>query len=256
LDTHYFSGGKGKPFLIIHGGGDGAETWLNTAIHLAEHYNVFIPDLPGFGKSKSANDRFDISEYVFFIEEFVKEIGLEHFYIMGHSIGGSLSLHYAVEYPHRIKKLIALNSFGLGREIALWVRISSSPVFIEVLGGIATYLFKILKAVSNKIHPHIPFKDPLPRVKIDIGRKTTNLNGQTNTITERLAELLMPVLLISGKKDYIVPYEQVYAAGKLIPDCRVRVFPHCSHAFGRQMVPELVREVTDFVGIDDKDIAG
>lgn len=222
-------------------------------MHLAEHYTVYIPDLPGFGKSKSINDQFDIPEYIRFIEAFVKECGLDSFYIMGHSVGGSLSLHYALEYPQRISKLIALNSFGLGREIAFWVRISSSPLFIEFFGGIATFIFKAWKAVFSRIRPHKMFKDPLPKVKIDIGRKTTNLNGQTNIITGRLAELLMPVLLISGKKDYIVPYRQVYSAGILIPECRVRVFPHCSHTFRRQMVPELVREVTDFVGIDNRD---
>jgi pimeloyl-ACP methyl ester carboxylesterase len=161
-------------------------------MHLAEHYTVYIPDLPGFGKSKSINDQFDIPEYIRFIEAFVKECGLDSFYIMGHSVGGSLSLHYALEYPQRISKLIALNSFGLGREIAFWVRISSSPLFIEFFGGIATFIFKAWKAVFSRIRPHKMFKDPLPKVKIDIGRKTTNLNGQTNIITGRLAELLMP----------------------------------------------------------------
>jgi 4,5:9,10-diseco-3-hydroxy-5,9,17-trioxoandrosta-1(10),2-diene-4-oate hydrolase len=248
LDTHYFTGGQGKPLLIIHGGGAGAESWLNTAIQLADHYTVYIPDLPGFGKSKSSNDQFDIAQYIRFIEDFTKEIDLEQFYIMGHSVGGSLALHYALEYPHRIKKLIALNSFGLGKEIALWLRITSHPVFIEVVGGLVTFIFKALKAISNRLHPHTIFKDPLSKVKIDIGRKTATFSGQTNVITERFKELLMPVLLIAGKKDYIVPYRQVYSAAEFICDCRVRVFPKCSHTVRGKMIPVLVNEVTDFIG--------
>jgi alpha-beta hydrolase superfamily lysophospholipase len=98
------------------------------------------------------------------------------------------------------------------------------------------------------------FKDPLPKVKIDIGRKTTNLGGQTNTVCGRLAELVMPVLLISGKKDYIVPYRQVYSAGNLIPECRVRVFRDCSHTIRGKMIPVLIHEVTDFIGMDDRNI--
>jgi 4,5:9,10-diseco-3-hydroxy-5,9,17-trioxoandrosta-1(10),2-diene-4-oate hydrolase len=252
LDTHYFTGGQGKPLLIIHGGGEGAESWLNTAIQLAEHYTVYIPDLPGFGKSKSSNDQFDIAQYISFIEDFAKEIDLEQFYIMGHSVGGSLALHYALEYPHRIQKLIALNSFGLGKEIALWLRITSNPFVIEVFGGIATYIIKALKAISNRIRPHIQFKDPLPKIKMDIGRKTATFSGQTNVITERFKELLMPVLLIAGKKDYIVPYAQVYSAGKLIPECRVRVFQNCSHTIRGKMVPVLIHEVTDFIGMENR----
>ncbi|HAS04555.1 MAG TPA: hypothetical protein DCR71_02165, partial [Dehalococcoidia bacterium] len=238
------------PLVIIHGGGDGAESWLSKAIQLAEHYTVYIPDLPGFGKSQSVNNEFDIPEYVRFIEEFAQKLNLENFYIMGHSVGGSLALHYALEYPHRIKKLIALNSFGLGKEIALWVRIFSSPIFIKVLGGTANFIFSTFIAAGKRIHPHSELKNPLPKIKIDIGRKTTSLSGQTNVIKERLAELLMPVLLISGKRDYIVPYGQVYSAEKLIPRCRVRVFPNCSHTIRRKMIPRLVYEVNDFIGAD------
>ncbi len=173
--------------------------------------------------------------------------------MMGHSVGGSLALHYALEYPQRIKKLIALNSFGLGKEIALWLRITSNPVFIDVFGSIATFIFKALKATSKLVRPHIKYKDPLPKVKMDIGRKTATFKGQTNIITERFKELLMPVLLIAGKKDYIVPYAQVYSAGKMIPECRVRVFPDCSHTIRGKMVPVLIHEVTDFIGMDDRE---
>ena len=250
MDTHYFTGGHGEPMIIIHGGGDGAESWLSKAIKLAEHYTVYIPDLPGFGKSQSINDEFDITGYIRFIEEFVQKVNIEKFYIMGHSVGGSLALHYALEYPHRIKKLIALNSFGLGKEIALWVRLVSSPVFIKVFGGIATSIFRILDAVSKLFHPNTVLKNSLPKVKIDIGRKTMSLRGQTNVLKERLAELLMPVLLISGKRDYLVPYGQVFSAGKLIPQCRVRVFPNCSHTIPLEMIQQLVFEVNDFIGLD------
>ena len=52
-DIHYLTGGNGKPLVVVHGGGGGSTAWLRTAAELSGHYRVYVPDLPGFGKSTS-----------------------------------------------------------------------------------------------------------------------------------------------------------------------------------------------------------
>lgn len=186
-------------------------------------------------------------EFIAFIEDFAKSLNLENFYIFGHSLGGSISLHYALEYPHRIKKLVALSSFGLGKDIALWVRILSSPFFIKLFGGVAISTLKLVRSIVALFHPPLKLIDPLPKIKIDIGRKITTLKGQNNLLTSRLAELVMPILIIWGDKDGIVPSRHAYYAAQLIPECKVKIFKNCGHVIQRQMVPELIYTVTDFI---------
>jgi len=58
LDIHYLAGGQGDPMVIIHGGGDGARAWLENAKELSKHYSVYVPDLPGFGRSQPMGTNF------------------------------------------------------------------------------------------------------------------------------------------------------------------------------------------------------
>ncbi|MGB2815026.1 MAG: alpha/beta fold hydrolase, partial [Dehalococcoidales bacterium] len=49
LDIHYLTGGEGEPLIVIHGGGDSGHAWLQNVIELSKYYQVYLPDLPGFG---------------------------------------------------------------------------------------------------------------------------------------------------------------------------------------------------------------
>ena len=92
LDINYFTGGQGDPLVIIHGGGDGARSWLANAKELSKYYSVYIPDLPGFGGSQPISDRFSLPEYVSFVEDFANTLQLRPFYLVGHFIGGGIAI--------------------------------------------------------------------------------------------------------------------------------------------------------------------
>jgi len=188
-----------------------------------------------------------LSEFVTFIEDFARSLNLKSFHILGHSLGGSICLHYALKFPHRVKKLVVVNSFSLGKDIALWVRILSSPVFIKILGGIAISILKLFKSLGGLFYSPFKLLNPLPRVKIDIGRKITTLKGQTTVLTVQLAKLAMPTLLIWGDRDGIVPVSHAYSAARLISESQVMILKNCGHIIREQRVPELVYTVTDFI---------
>ena len=58
LNIHYYCGGQGKPLIVVHGGGIGAKSWIEPVTELLKHYRVYVPDLPGFGKSQSPKEYF------------------------------------------------------------------------------------------------------------------------------------------------------------------------------------------------------
>ena len=132
-DIHYLTGGDGIPLVVVHGGGGGSTAWLQTAMELSGNYRVYVPDLPGFGKSKSGKERFNLSYYVEFLDDFSRSLELNDFYLVGHSVGGCIALLYALKFPNRTRKLVLISSMCLGREIALWVRVLSSSVVIYIL---------------------------------------------------------------------------------------------------------------------------
>lgn len=92
-------------------------TWLKNLRILSRHYTVYAPDLPGFGSSQPLSTHIELSEFARFIDDFTQALGLQDFYLVGHSVGGGIALQYALEHPVRIKRLAIVNSMCLGKEI-------------------------------------------------------------------------------------------------------------------------------------------
>jgi pimeloyl-ACP methyl ester carboxylesterase len=247
LNIRYFTGGQGEPLIVIHGGGDGARAWLENAAALSKNYSVYIPDLPGFGHSQSANDRFHLPEYVAFIEDFSSTLGLDSFHLIGHSIGGGIAIHYALKFPQKVKGLVLVSSWCLGIEAALWVRLLSHPALCQSLGEAGIAVLKGVKWLARLFYAPFKFANPVTRVKMDIGKTMITLRGQTTVLQDRLSELTMPTLLVWGSGDRIVPAAHAYAAAELIPDCQLHIFEGCGHSVYRQRAGEFSQLLANFL---------
>jgi len=247
LDVNYFTGGQGDPLVIIHGGGDGARAWKKNMAELSENYTVYVPDLPGFGRSQAMSDSFDISEFTSFVEDFSHNLGLKRFHLVGHSVGGGIALHYAVKFPHKIAKLVLVNSMSLGKEIALWVSVLSSCVFCRSLAVAAAAILEGVKWLVNLVYAPLKFMNPFPRAKINLGAGMAMLQEQAEVLVNQFSQLMIPTLLVWGANDSIVPVSNAYAAARLIPNCQLHVFKDCGHSVYKQKVKEFSHLLTTFL---------
>ena len=247
LDIRYFTGGQGEPLVVIHGGGGGAEGWLQSMNELCEHHRVYVPDLPGFGYSQPMDGKYGISEFVMFLEDFAHSLGLRRFHLVGHSLGGGIALHYALKFPYKVGKLVLVSSMCLGKELALWVRVLSASALCRFLGEAGVAVLKAVKWLVNLVYAPLKFVNPLPRAKMKLGASMATLKEQTTVLASQLSELMMPTLLVWGANDGIVPVSQAYAAVRLIPDCQLHVFEDCGHSVYRQKVEEFSHLLTSFL---------
>lgn len=102
------------PLLLVHGGLDHARNWDWVARALREHFHVYAMDLRGHGNSAWAPGAlYSIPEYVFDLVTLVDLLGEQPISIIGHSLGGILTLLYAGLYPSRTRKVIAIEGLGL-----------------------------------------------------------------------------------------------------------------------------------------------
>jgi len=249
LDIHYLTGGQGDPLIVIHGGSEGAKAWVNNMEELTENYTVYVPDLPGFGNSQPLEGKdYFIPELTEFLEEFARSLGLESFHLMGHSLGGGVVLHYALKFPHKIKKLVLVSSLCLGKEIALWVRFLANRVLCRFLGKTVMAVFKAIKWLLLNLFASIEFVIPVNATSIILGSSITTLKEQTTVLVQRLSEIMVPTLVVWGAKDPIVPVRQAYATAELIPDCQVKVFEDAGHSVYRDNIGEFSRLLTKFLG--------
>ena len=248
LDIHYLTGGEGEPLIVIHGGGGSGRAWLKNAAELSKYYQVYLPDLPGFGRSKAAAEDFELSSYVAFVEDFSRSLGLGHFHLIGHSLGGGIALNYALRFPHKIKRLVLVSSLCLGREIAFWSRVLSLPVFYRITKKTVVSIFKALGWLIRKLNCPLEKITPPSLLRMSIGKSIMTVKGQTNVLVNRLSELLIPTLLVWGAKDNIVPVRQAYLAAEQIPNCQVRVFQNSGHSVYRQRIREFSDLLVRFLG--------
>jgi pimeloyl-ACP methyl ester carboxylesterase len=102
------------PLLLVHGGLDHARNWDWVARSLREHFHVYAMDLRGHGNSAWApGAMYSIAEYVLDLATLVDVLGGAPVHLIGHSLGGILTLLYAGLYPDRVGKVIAIEGLGL-----------------------------------------------------------------------------------------------------------------------------------------------
>jgi pimeloyl-ACP methyl ester carboxylesterase len=247
LDIHYLTIGKGEPLIIVHGGSDGASAWMKNIVMLAKKYTIYVPDMPGFGSSQSIEGDYSIHEMVDFVDNFAQSIGLERFYMMGHSLGGGIALHYTLKHPAKVRKLVLVSSLCLGKEIAWWIRLFSIPPFYPSLGKASISIFKSFKYIAKFFGPW-KLVAPVTKTSVQIGGYISTITEQTIVLLSQLPQIMAPTLVLWGAKDPVVPFAQAYAAAELIPDCQVKVFEKCGHSVYRESLLEFSGVLSKFLG--------
>jgi pimeloyl-ACP methyl ester carboxylesterase len=248
LDVNYYTAGRGEPVVVIHGGGGDARTWSQNIEALASKYAVYAPDLPGYGASQPLVGRYYIPELTGFVDKFSRSLGLGSFHLVGHSLGGGIALNCALEFPHKVKKLVLVSSLCLGREIALWVRLLSIPALLRSIGAMTVAMLRSIQWFFDTLIQSVEFIMPLSPASVTVGGSITTLREQTLVLANRLSEIMMPTLLVWGGRDPIVPVRHAYAAAEVIPDCRIKVFEKRGHNVHRDELDQFSSVLTDFLG--------
>ena len=123
LKTNLVRAGQGEPLILLHGLGASSYSWRYTVPELAKHYEVFAPDLPGFGRTDKPWE-FDYSFRGLhaWLLEFMDHFKLTNARFAGNSMGGALSLWTAMESPSRVERMALIGTPGYveNRPKILW----------------------------------------------------------------------------------------------------------------------------------------
>jgi len=115
LRLHYVDWGNegAPPLLLVHGGRDHCRNWDWVAQALRADYHIIAPDLRGHGDSEwSSTGSYPLLEYVYDIAHLVHQKQTAPLKIVGHSLGGMISLQYAGIYPENVAKIAAIEGLG------------------------------------------------------------------------------------------------------------------------------------------------
>ncbi|NMC02240.1 MAG: alpha/beta hydrolase, partial [Chloroflexi bacterium] len=123
--VHYEAIGRGKPVILLHCWLGSWSYWLPTMQLLASRYKTYALDFWGFGES-AKHGAFTVGEYVEMVNQFMERLGVERAPVMGHSMGGTVSLSLALMYPQRVSRVAVTGSPVVGSGLAVPLKLAGN----------------------------------------------------------------------------------------------------------------------------------
>lgn len=248
LTLRYLVHGEGgQPAILLHGFGGDLNNWLFNHETLAADRTVYAIDLPGHGGSSRLSGFSDFSAFANAVAVFMDSQGIPTAHVAGHSMGGAIAIQLALSHPDRVRSLTLIASAGLGTEI--------DGEYIE--GFISSSRRKEIKPFLDRL-----FADPslVNKQLIDDVLKFKRMDGsdsylrlmadcfwnagkQSRVLRDRLSALGIPVLVIWGSNDRIIPATH---AQDLPANVEIHIIPESGHMVQMEAAPKLNRMVQSF----------
>jgi pimeloyl-ACP methyl ester carboxylesterase len=223
--THLRRGGKGKPLLYLHGA-SGAPVILPFMEKLAERFDVLVPEHPGYGRSDEPEWLENIHDVAYFYLDLIKELDLSEIVLVGTSMGGWMAMEIAVRDTSRLSQVILVGSAGIAAP-----GLKVADTFLMAPEELIKNLY-----FDQKIAETVLAVPPTPEA-IDIGLKnrhtTARLAWEPRFHDPHLPKWLhridVPVKIVWGEKDRIIPVGFVDQYRKLFPKAQIHIVKDAGH---------------------------
>ena len=243
----YQIAGDGPVVGLIHGITESADTWREVMPRLARHYTVIAGDLLGHGRSAKPRGDYSLGAYASGMRDLMGALGFESGTVVGRSLGGGIAMQFAYQYPEYTERMVLVSSGGLGRTVHPLLRAATLPgselVMPLIAPGWAIRAGEMLgRAVDGLgLHVHSDLAE-MARGYASLNdgdardafrhtlRAVVDPGGQRVSALDRLylAED-MPVLLVWGSNDPIIPVGHGRRAHEVIPHSRLVEFEGSGH---------------------------
>lgn len=279
----YRTAGQGrKAVVLLHGN-------MSSSLHfdlllesLADDYKLYAFDLRGFGDSTYHRAITSLQDLATDIAEAARLLGLDAYAVVGWSTGGGVALELAAAYPQAVEKVVLIDSVGVKgypmyRKDAFGQAILSEQLKTRAeIANDAVQVLPILQAYAAENRAFLRFvwdsliytrnKPSYERyeryldgmlkqrnlVDIDYALVTFNMTDQDNGVcmgSNRLRQIISPVLLVHGENDLVVPAAESMATASLLGQlATLLIIPECGHSPLTDNLPALLQAMQTFLG--------
>lgn len=218
--------GEGAALLYLHGA-NGAMQVQPFMEDLAKSFDLLVPEHPGFGYSDEPEWLENIHDLAYFYLDFLKHQGIDSVHVVGSSIGGWLAMEMAIRDPSRFKSLILVGAAGLRVPGAL-----PGDIFVWNAETMARNTF-FDQALAERVLANQPTsseeQDAILKNKHTVARLAWQPRLHDPFLSKWLHRLDMPVKLVWGENDKIMPVACGQALKDLIPGAELEVYKSCGH---------------------------
>lgn len=249
VQVYYKLAGEGQPALVLlHGFAASLFSWREVMGPLAEDHTVVAFDRPGFGLTErplpgqwQGPSPYGAEAQAAQTVALMDELGIGRAVLVGNSAGGAVAMLTALTYPERVQALVLVDPavYGGGRQLpgaARWLLSTPQarrvgPLFVRSIRDWGVEFGRSAWHDPSRITAEVwdGYLKPLQAEDWDKGLYEVVLAGRSLGLDKRLDEVRVPVLVITGDDDRIVPTEQSIRLAGELPDAELAVAPDCGH---------------------------
>jgi len=270
LTVHYKETGEGEPVIILlHGFGASEFSWGEVMGPLSKSGRVIAYDRPGFGLTKRPMDGnwtgtnpYGVQGNVELLDGLMDELGVDKAILVGNSAGGEVAAAYAIEHPERVQGLVLVDPAvgnGHGGPVPQWAlpvmalpqMRQIAPLLVRsIAGDLGNETIRMAWHDPTRIKPEVydGYRKPLKANNWDKALYEFTIAGNPASYSEPLKDLAMPVLVVTGDDDRIVPTAQSIQLSKEIPGSELVVLSDCGHVPQEECPDQFITSVQAFIG--------
>lgn len=273
IKVHYKMLGQGEPNLVLmHGFAASVFSWREVMRPLAQRGTVMAYDRPAFGLTArpmpgewSGTNPYSIDAQVDLAIGMMDALGMSRAILVGNSAGGTVAALTALRHPTRVRALILVSPaifIGGGGGTPWYQPLMITPqgrrIGQIVARQIKNWGMDFAKSAwhdPTKITPEIweGYTKPLRAENWDRALWEFTAASRPTDLRQRLSELTMPTLVITGDDDRIVPTEQSIRLARELPNAQLVVIPSCGHIPQEECPEAFMRAVNDFINFRKSD---
>lgn len=262
-ELSYTDSGTGPAVLFVHGILGSQRQWNRLVDKVDDTQRVIVPDLFGHGDSAKPMGDYSLGAHAATLRDLLDHLGLDRVTLVGHSLGGGITMQFHYLFPERVDRVVLISSGGLGREVSPLLRSATLPGAEQVLKLAASApVVSRLNAMGQGMskvgwRPGADIRaiwrgftaladSESRRAFLSTTRAVIDVGGQSITAIGRLDPAnAVPTLVVWGSHDRVIPAWHALSAQRSIPNCRVEVFEragHFPHLEDPDRFAELLRE--------------
>jgi pimeloyl-ACP methyl ester carboxylesterase len=241
--TRLMRGGAGEPLLFLHGA-RGASAWLPVWETLSRHFDVIVPEHPGFGGSDMPDWLDNVGDLAYFYLDFLDALKLKAVNLAGVSLGGWIAAEIAVRDASALKTLTLIAPAGIHvkgvakGDIFMWSR----EEFTRNLFHNPDLASAALAIAPSEAEQFNEMKNRLATAKLGWQPRLYNPD-----LYKWLHRISTPTLIVFGDDDKVIPPAYGAAFQRLIPNSRLEMLKACGHAPQIEKADELAKMILSFV---------
>jgi len=200
--------------------------------YLGQYYRTYALDFWGFGESGKKLPTFAVQDFVSMVDQFMVRLGIEQAPLVGHSMGGTVSLFTAINYPDRVSKVTVIGSPIVGSSLAITLKLAGRR-------WIAWMVFNTMWALRLGLRLSAPIisRDPhfYTMITRDLSRTTLEsfllsiASLRRTDLRPFLSQIKVPTMGMYGDKDVIVDPQQWQLLQAGIQSTRIERFANAGH---------------------------